>query len=68
MTDFRIVPKRATYRVEQLDPTGQYKLVGTWRTEDAAVSHLKRLEAEAERATNRPPAPGEVRGPPPPRK
>ncbi|HTI79482.1 MAG TPA: hypothetical protein VL614_03430 [Acetobacteraceae bacterium] len=67
MTDYRIVPKRGTYKVEEVDPNGQHRVVGTWRTEEDAVSHLKKLEAEAQRADYKP-APGEVGWPPPPKR
>ncbi len=67
MIEYRIVPKRGTYKVEQVDPNGQHQVVGTWRTEDEAVSQLKELEAEAQRAAYRPAA-GTVGWPPPPRR
>jgi hypothetical protein len=67
MANYRILPKRGTYHVEQLDPQGQYQVVGTWRTEEDALSHLKKLEAEAQRADYKP-AHGEIGWPPPPRR
>jgi len=59
MTTYRIVPNRGTYKVEAVEPDGQHTLLGTWRTEEAAVSHLKKLQGEAQ-STDYRPAPGEV--------
>lgn len=56
---FRIVPNRGTYKVEQIDLNGQRQVVGIWRTEEAAVSHLRKLQGEVQRGANRP-AQGEV--------
>jgi hypothetical protein len=67
MVDYRIVPGRGTYKVELVQPNGQHEVLGTWRTEEAAVSQLRRLQDEAERADYRP-APGEVGRPPLPRR
>ena len=65
-TTFRIVPRRGTYTVEAVKPNGDHQVLGTWRTEDAAVSHLRDLQARALRADYRP-MPGEIGWPPPPR-
>ena len=56
MTTFRMVPRRGTYTVEAVEPNGDHRAIGTWRTEDAAVSHLKDLQAKA-RLTDGKPAP-----------
>jgi hypothetical protein len=58
MTTFRIVPRRGSYTVEAVEPNGDHRVIGTWRTEDAAVSHLKDLQSKALLAVNKP-APGE---------
>ena len=63
MPTYRIVPKRGTYRVEQVEPNGESRVLRTWRTEEEAVSHMRRLELKEHRATHRP-LPGEVGGPP----
>lgn len=67
MISFRIIPNRGTYKVEVIQPNGPRQVLGTWRTEEEAVSHRKKLEAEAHRGAYRP-APGEVGGPTPPRR
>lgn len=45
---YRITPIRHGYRVEAVQPNGQSRVVRTWSTEDAAVSHLKALREKAE--------------------
>ncbi len=67
MNSFRIVSQRGAYRVEQIEADGQPRVVGTWRTEEDAVSHLRKLEAEERRATYKP-MPGEIGGPPVPKR
>jgi hypothetical protein len=49
METYRIVPLRRAYRVEAVLPDGQKRVVRTWPTEEAAVSHLKALREIAER-------------------
>lgn len=49
MTTYRIVPRRGTYRVEAVEPNGHARLLGLWRTEEAAVAQLKDLQAKAQR-------------------
>ena len=53
MTNYRIVPNRGTYKVEYIDPNGRRWVVGTWRTEEAAVLHLRKLQEQAQRADYR---------------
>ena len=57
MIAYRIVPDRRTYKVEAIEPNGDCRVVGAWRTEEAAVSQLKELHAQAQRADHQP-APG----------
>jgi hypothetical protein len=64
MTSYRIVPKRGIYKVEFVDPNSKRWVVGTWRTEEDAVSHLRKLQAEAQRADYGP-AQGELGWQPP---
>jgi hypothetical protein len=64
VTTYRIIPKRGTYKVEFVDPKGKRWVVGTWRTEEAAVSELRKLQGEANRASYRP-AQGELAWQPP---
>ena len=45
---YRIVPARGTYRVEAIDPHGVVQVLGSWPTEEAAVTHLRDLVARAE--------------------
>jgi hypothetical protein len=52
-TSYRIVPRRRSYRVEGVAPNGTPRLLGTWPTEEAAVSHLKSLREVAERIERR---------------
>jgi hypothetical protein len=49
METYRIIPRGHTYRVEAVQPNGQTRVVGTWPTEEAAVSHLKALQEVAQR-------------------
>jgi len=49
METYRIIPLRHAYRVEAVQPNGQKRVVRTWPTEEAAVSHLKALREVAER-------------------
>ena len=58
VTTFRIIPVHHGYRVEAVQPNGQTRIVRTWPTEDAAVSHLKALR-EGTELSNRPFQPGE---------
>jgi hypothetical protein len=53
MMNYRIIPNRGTYKVEFIDPNGKGWVVGTWRTEEAAVSHLRKLQEQAQRADYR---------------
>lgn len=50
MEAYRIVPRRRGYHVEAVAPNGTHRLVATWPTEEAAVSHLKTLQQTAESA------------------
>ena len=43
------MPLGDAYRVEAVQPNGQKRVVRTWPTEEAAVSHLKALREVAER-------------------
>jgi hypothetical protein len=45
---YRIVPHRRIYRVEAVSPDGLVTVLGIWRTEEAAVSHLRSLQRQAE--------------------
>ena len=58
MDRYRIIPAHRAYRVVVMDPNGQTRIVRSWPTEEAAVSHLKALRERIERA-NRPSHPGE---------
>jgi len=49
METYRIIPLRHAYRVEAVQPNGQKRVVRTWTTEEAAVSHLKALQEAAQR-------------------
>jgi hypothetical protein len=49
METYRIIPLGHAYRVEGVQPNGQKRVVRTWPTEEAAVSHLKALREVAER-------------------
>jgi hypothetical protein len=48
MLTYRIIQLGHAYRVEAVQPNG-LKVVRTWPTEEAAVSHLKALREVAER-------------------
>ena len=51
MDRYQIVPGRRVYRVEAVDDaSGAIRIVGTWPTEDAAISHLKTLQESVETA------------------
>jgi hypothetical protein len=50
MVNYRIVPVARVYRVEVVEQGGRIRLIGTWPTEEAAVSHLRVLQASAEAA------------------
>ena len=50
MDSYRIVPGHRAYRVEAIDTNGNIRIMGTWPTEDAAISHLKTLQASVEAA------------------
>jgi hypothetical protein len=50
MINYRIVPLSGVYRVEAVDQDGRSRLIDTWPTEEAAVSHLRTLQARAEAA------------------
>jgi hypothetical protein len=60
MTTYRIVPNHKIYKVQAVKPNGEYRIVGAWRTEEAAVSQLRKLQGEADRADYKP-APGDPR-------
>jgi hypothetical protein len=51
--NYRIIPNRGTYKVEFVDPNGKRWVVGTWRTEETALSHLRKLQEHAQRADYR---------------
>ena len=44
------IPLGRAYRVEAVQANGQKRVVRTWTTEEAAVSHLKALREVAERS------------------
>jgi hypothetical protein len=51
MENYCIVPLARVYRVEVVDQDGRFRLIDTWPTEEeAAVSHLRALQARAEAA------------------
>ena len=50
MINYRIVPLARVYRVEAVDQDGRTRLIDTWPTEEAAVLHLRALQARAEAA------------------
>jgi hypothetical protein len=51
MDRYRIVPGHRVYRVEAVDDAnGTIRIVGTWSTEAAAISHLKTLQEGVEAA------------------
>jgi hypothetical protein len=50
VTTYRVTPIHHGYRVEAVLPNGQRRVVRTWSTEEAAVSHLKALREMTERA------------------
>jgi hypothetical protein len=52
METYRIIPLGCAYRVEAIQPNGQKRVVRTWPTEEAAVSHLKALREVAERSSH----------------
>jgi hypothetical protein len=58
MVNYRITPVHHGYCVEAVQPSGQRRVLRTWSTEEAAVSHLKALREMVERA-NRHSHPGE---------
>ena len=49
METYRIIPLGHAYRVEAVQPNGLKRVVRTWSTEEAAVSHLKALRKATER-------------------
>jgi hypothetical protein len=51
METYRIIPLRRAYQVEAVQLDGQKRIVRTWPTEEAAVSHLKALREVAERSS-----------------
>ena len=53
MINYRIVPLARVYRVEAVDQDGRSRLIDTWPTEEAAVSHLRKLQEQAQRADYR---------------
>ena len=61
MTTYRVTPVHHGYRVEAVLPDGQRRVVRTWSTEEAAVSHLKALRERTE-LTNRPTGEKDWRG------
>ena len=54
MITFQIVPRRGIYKVEAIEPNGDYSLRGMWHTGEAAVSQLKDLQAKADREICKP--------------
>jgi hypothetical protein len=58
MDRYRIVPAHRAYKVVVREPSGQTRIVRSWPSEEAALSHLKALRERIERA-NRPSYPGE---------
>jgi hypothetical protein len=58
---YRVTPVHHGYRVEAVQPNGQRRVVRTWPTEEAAISHLKALREMIERA-NRPAGEKDWRG------
>ena len=48
METYRIIPLGGAYRVEAVQPNGQKRVVRTWPTEEAAISHMKALQEVAE--------------------
>ena len=50
METYRIIPLHRAYRVEAIQPNGQKRVVRTWPTEEAAISHMKALREVAERS------------------
>ena len=50
MDSYRIVPGHRVNRIEAVDVYGNIRIVGTWPTEDAAISHLKSLQESADAA------------------
>jgi hypothetical protein len=59
MDSYRIVPGHRVYRIEAVDAYGNIRIVGTWPTEDAAISHLKSLQESADAARRSKKAPFE---------
>jgi len=49
METYPITPLRHAYRVGDVQPNGQKRVVRTWPTEEAAVLHLKALQEVTER-------------------
>jgi hypothetical protein len=54
MITYRIVPRRGTYRIEAVEAEGGYRVLGTWRTDEAVMSCLKDLQAKALRDSYEP--------------
>jgi hypothetical protein len=54
MITYRIVPRRGTYRIEAVETDGGCRVLGTWNTEEAAMSRLKDLQAKALRDSYEP--------------
>jgi hypothetical protein len=48
MDRYRIIPARKAYQVVVTLPDGRTRLVKTWPTEEAAISHLRLLRQRAE--------------------
>jgi hypothetical protein len=53
MEKYRIVPARRAYRVEAVEQDGSISLIDTCRTEEAAMSRLRDLQARAEAGERR---------------
>jgi hypothetical protein len=52
METYRIIPLGRAYRVEAIQPNGLKRVVRTWPTEEAAISHPKALREVAERSSH----------------
>ena len=59
METYRIIPRSGVYTVEAFEPGSPTRIMGTWRSEAAAVAQPKDLRAQAERAEYKP-AQGEL--------
>jgi hypothetical protein len=48
MARYQIIPARKAYQVVVTQPNGRARLIRTWPTEEAAMSHLRLLRQRAE--------------------